>query len=71
MKRPFAADGSTLDESCRYKDGCFRLGETGYQEKEPSLTAAIAKLSKLGVAKWRRPSATTGKMGTVTAISWS
>ena len=71
MKKPFAADGTTIDESCRYKDGHFRLGETGHQEKEASLSVAIAKLAKHAVAKWRRPSTTTGRMGTVTAVSWS
>ena len=71
MKKPYAADGTTIDESCRYKDGYFRLGETGHQEKEASLSLAIAKLAKLAVAKWRRPSATTGRMGTVTAVRWT
>ena len=71
MKKPYAADGTTIDESCRYKDGYFPIGETGHHEKVRLLSVAIAKLAKLAVAKWRRPSATTGTMGTVTAVSWS
>ncbi len=70
MKKPYSADGSTLDESCRYKDGYFRIGPTGDHQKVRSLPDALNLLKKLEVARWRRPSATSGKLGTVTAVRW-
>ena len=71
MKLPYSTDGSTLDETCRHKDGYFRIGNTGYHEHVKSLELALKKLALLKVARWRRPSATTGKQGTVTAIRWA
>ncbi len=71
MRRPFSADGSTLDESCRHKDGYFRIGPKGKQIKVRSLTLALMILDLLPVAKWRRPSITSGRQGIVTAVRWA
>lgn len=71
MRRPYAADGSTLDESCRHKDGYFRIGPKGTQIKVRSLTLALMILELLAIAQWRRPSATSGRQGIVTAVRWA
>ena len=71
MKKPYSADGSTLDESCQYKDGYFRIGPTEDHQKVRSLTDALQKLEELDVARWRHPSATSGILGTVTAVRWA
>jgi hypothetical protein len=71
MPSPYSADGSTLDESCRHKDGCFRIGPKGRQLKIKSLPLALMILGLLTVPRWRRPSAATGRQGIVTAVRWA
>jgi len=71
MLYPYSKDGSTINESCRYKDGYFRIGPKNNEVKVWSLTEALERLEKLPVARWRRPSATSGKMGIVTATRWA
>jgi len=70
MQRPFAKDGSTLDEACRYKDGQFRVGPKGQHVKFDDLEEAIVYMKLHNVNHWRRPSATSGVPGVVTAVAW-
>jgi len=72
MLKPYAKDGSTLDESCRYKrDGLFRVGPKGQHVTFSDLVEALDYMRKYNVNHWRRPSATTGAPGVVVAVRWA
>ncbi len=72
MLKPYAKDGNTLDENCRYKrDGLFRIGPKGQHVKFSDLDEALAYMRKNNVNHWRRPSATSGAPGVVVAVRWA
>lgn len=71
MLRPFAKDGTTLDETCRYKDGQFRVGSKGHEVKIRDLDEALIYMNANKLRHWRRPSATSGTPGVVVAVRWA
>ena len=50
MLKPYAKDGSTLDESCRYKrDELFRVGPKGQHVTFSDLVEALDYMRKYNV----------------------
>jgi hypothetical protein len=71
MRLPYSADGSTFDETCRYKDGYFRIGPKGKHIKINSLLLGLMILDMMTVPRWRRPSPTSGVQSVVKAVKWA
>ena len=59
-----------FDLDCSYADGSFRIGPRRENLRVETYEQALAALRAMEVARWRRPSATTGIHGLVTGVRW-
>lgn len=66
---PVAADGSRFDVTLRHGDG-YQIGPKGKEENFATYEEALAALTRMPVACWRRPSEGSGRRGIVRATHW-
>jgi hypothetical protein len=67
---PEAADGSRFTPDLIHRDGSFQIGQWPHEVRVFGYDQALASLRSMEVARWRRPSATSGKPGIVRAVRW-
>ena len=70
IKVPFSRDGSYFHRGLKTSSGAYRIGAKGEEKLVHSFDEALDHLRKMPVAQWRRPSATSGKPGIVSAVRW-
>jgi len=68
-KIPYARDGSSFCKDGCSRNGYFTVGEKGSEQRFADYSAALAYLSRMPTAKWRRPNP-NGNWGIVSAIGW-
>jgi hypothetical protein len=66
---PISKDGSRFDPKTCRRDGGYRVGEKGDEQKFASFDDALAALAKMAKPRWRRPNA-VGNWGLVTGTRW-
>ncbi|KPQ26467.1 MAG: hypothetical protein HLUCCO06_16265 [Halomonas sp. HL-93] len=66
---PVAADGSRFDTTLRRAQG-YQVGPKGAETWVAEYDAALAMLTRMPVACWRRPSESSGRHGIVRATHW-
>ena len=67
---PLAKDGTGfLPDSCKSKRGTYTVGEKGEEVRFENFEEALTYLSRMKVAKWRRPNS-QGNWGIVSAVEW-
>lgn len=66
---PIARDGTLFTVDLRNARGLYTVGDKGDEKKFSGYHEALAFLTNMGVAKWRRPNK-QGNWGIVSAVDW-